>query len=320
MKPIRFSLLLFLLAVNILIHAQRTETAVDFSNKMNRLYFDMDNDMLFSTDSYYTAGIGISYTRKELKHTPAQLVWKLTQSTNLSYTGFGIQQRIFTPSSITEPDLIENDQPYSAYIMASNFSISINPTSHLKLSNELGIGIMGPAAGGGEMQTFVHQIVGSPSPIGWENQLQNTFLIDYQFRVEKGIFNGKIANHIIPFAEARIGTLTNRLKLGMMIKLGNRNIYFASIPSKETKLIYEWVFSANFMGVLYDATLQGSMFKDDPNAIGKSEIVSHQYQFRTGFNAYYKRFTIRYMLNFNSSNLNSTIFHRYGSMVIGYSF
>ena len=179
---------------------------------------------------------------------------------------------------------------------------------------------MGPAAGGEEMQTFVHEIVNSPKPTGWENQLQNTFLIDYHFRVEKGVFKNKMANHFIPFAAARVGTLTNRVKIGMMVKLGNRNNYFSSLPNTKNKFIYEWVFSANLMGVFYDATLQGSLFKDDPNALDKSEIVSHQYQFRTGFNANYKNFTLRYMLNFNSSNLNSTIFHRYGSVNFGYSF
>jgi len=300
--------------------AQRTETAIDFSENKNRLIFDLENDMLFSTDSYYTAGVGLSYTHKGLKNTPAQLLLRIKNTTSYAFTGFGVQQRIFTPKSITSPDSVENDQPYSAFILATNFSVLINPDAHLKISNEFGIGVMGPAAGGEEMQKFVHEIVNSPTPIGWENQLQNTFLIDYQFRIEKGFFNDWTANHIIPFAAARVGTLTNRLQIGLMLKFGNRSQYVFAKPNKESKLIWEWVFSANLQGVFYDATLQGSMFKNDPNALDKSEIKSHQYQFRTGFNANYKSFSLRYMLNFNSSGLNSAIFHRYGSVNIGYSF
>jgi hypothetical protein len=61
--------------------------------------------------------------------------------------------------------------------LATNFSVLINPKKHLKMSNELGIGIIGPAAGGEWAQTFVHKTIGSHIPIGWEDQLKNAFLI-----------------------------------------------------------------------------------------------------------------------------------------------
>jgi len=320
MKFSGFTFLIFFTGFGLTLFAQRTETAINFSEKKSRFIFDLDNDMLFSTDSYYTAGVGMSYTHSGLKKTPTQLILSSKNTDNLTFTGFGIEQRIFTPSSITAPDSITNDQPYSAYLLATNFSVLINQEAHLKISNELGIGVMGPAAGGEEMQTLVHEVVNSPIPVGWDNQLQNTFLIDYHFRIEKGFFNDWTANHIIPFAAARIGTLTNRVQIGMMVKLGNKNQYLVPSLIGHDKLIWEWVFSANLQGVFYDATLQGSMFKEDPNALDKSEIVSHQYQFRTGFNLYYRNFSLRYMLNFNSSNLNSTVYHRYGGVNIGYSF
>ena len=303
--------------------SQRTETAIDFSPKKSRLVFELENDMLFNTDNYYTAGIGLAYTNKNLNKTPAQFILKPKQQNVLTFTGFGIEQRIFTPSSITEPDKIESDQPYSAYLIASNFSVIVNPEKKLKLYNEIGIGIMGPAAGGKEVQSFVHEIVGSPIPVGWENQLQNTFLIDYQFRLEKGFGTDWLANHLIPFFGARVGTLTNRVQIGGMVKFGNKHNYL--LPNKNlkalrNKFIWEWVFAANLQGVFYDATLQGSMFTNDPNALDKSETTSHQYQFRTGVNLYYNNFTLRYMFNFNSASFNTSVFHRFGGVNIGYSF
>ena len=303
--------------------SQRTETAVDFSPKYNRLVFDMDNDMLFSTDSYYTAGVGLSYTNKKLKKTPAQLILKPKSEDVITFTGFGIKQRIFTPSSITEPEGIQNDQPYSAFILATNYSVLINPKKHLKISNEIGIGIMGPAAGGEQMQTFVHKIVGSPIPLGWDMQLANTFLIDYDFRIEKGFGNVWLANHIILFAGARVGTLTNRVQIGLMAKLGNKQKFLLpkqNLTELKDKFIWDWTFAANLQGVFYDATLQGSMFIDDPNALDKTQTTSQQIVFRTGFNAYYKNFSLRYMLIFNSASFDAAIYHRYGGVNLGYSF
>lgn len=94
----------------------------------------------------------------------------------------------------------------------SNYSVLINTKNNLKVSNEIGVGVMGKLALGEEAQTLVHKIIGSPLPIGWDNQLENAFLIDYQFRIEKTLFNNWFINHFSPFAEARIGPLTDRVK------------------------------------------------------------------------------------------------------------
>jgi len=110
--------LLFLLAFCFIqSFSQRTETSLNVSSSINRLYLEIENDMLFQTDSYYTAGIALSLTNKNLKKSPAQFLFKLNKHKILSFSGFGIQQRIFTPYSITAPNSIANDQPYSAYLL-----------------------------------------------------------------------------------------------------------------------------------------------------------------------------------------------------------
>jgi len=314
----KFLFFLIILSVNQYVLTQRTETALTFNEKNNRLIFEMDNDMLFNTDSYYTAGFGFSFTNKKFKKTPIQLLVK-NKKNFTSFNGFGIENRIFTPSSIINPLSIENDQPYSAYILATNYSVQINPIKFFKMSNEIGIGLMGPKAYGEEIQTIVHQIVNSPLPIGWENQIKSTVLLDYRFRIEKGFGNTFLARTIVPFISIRAGTLTDRIKAGILIKLGNKYKYLSDKNIKH-KFIWEWVFTANFQGVLYDATLQGSLFRTDENALTNNQIIHHQHQIRTGFNLYYKNISLRYMLNFNSANFSTAYYHRYGGINIGYSF
>ncbi len=302
--------------------SQRTEVALSFSEKKNRLDFELNNDMLFSTDSYYTAGIAFSYTHKKLKKSIAQLILKPRHENVLNFPGVGIEQRMFTPSSITQPNLISNDQPYSAYILLTNFSVNVNSEKKMKVSNEVGIGLMGPYAFGEEMQTMVHRVVNVAIPIGWENQLKSTFLIDYQFRIERGFGPDWFSNHVVPFVDVRFGTLTNRIQMGTMIKFGNKDkiLQTYNTDNIRKKLIWEWVFSANLQGVFYDATLQGSMFSKDPNALSASEIIAHQYRFRMGVSIYYQNFSLRYMINYNSSTFNESVYHRYGGINLGYSF
>ena len=50
-----------------LVFGQRTETALYFNQDTNRLVFETENDVLFKSDHYYTAGIALSYTNKNLK-------------------------------------------------------------------------------------------------------------------------------------------------------------------------------------------------------------------------------------------------------------
>ncbi len=303
--------------------AQRTETAISLSSKLSRIDFELNNDMLFSTDSYYTAGLGLAYTNKKFTKTLAQFILKTKNENVINFSGFSIEQKMFTPSSIIAPKTIPKDQPYSAYLLLTNYSVNVNQAMKMKISNEIGIGLMGPQAYGEEMQTIVHRLVDVAEPIGWNDQLQNTLLLDYQIRIERGFGPDWFANHVIPFLGTRIGTLTDRVQIGTMIKFGNKNKYLTSDTDLEVtkkKIIWEWTFSANLQGVFYDATLQGSIFRNDPNALEKSDIISHQYQFRTGINFFYQNISLRYMVNFNSSNFNEAIYHRYGGINIGYSF
>ena len=47
--------------------SQRMETAINFDNKISHVIVEVENDLLFGSDHYYTAGIALSYTHKNLK-------------------------------------------------------------------------------------------------------------------------------------------------------------------------------------------------------------------------------------------------------------
>ena len=304
---------------------QRTETAVNFDDQTNHLTLEVENDFFFDTDQYYTAGEAFSYTHSRLKKTPAQLLMRKKDVNSISFSGFGIEHRMFTPYSIVFPDSISNDRPYSSYLMITNFSVLIKPMQHLKMSTEIGIGVLGPAAKGEQIQSAIHQLIDSARPIGWGNQLNNSFIIDYQFRIEKGFFTPWIANHFIPVGEVRVGTLQNKLALGLMIKFGNSIKYlsgFNDVLNNSKKLIWDWVFEAKFKEVFYDATLQGGLMNGDEldKTLNTKNVQSTQYHFRTGVNIYYSGIFIRFMMNYNSTDFASGVSHKYVSINLGFAF
>lgn len=304
---------------------QRTETAINFDAKTNHLRFDYENDVLYSSDHYYTGGLAITYMHQRLKNTPAQLILKAKNPVSSTYSGFGVEHRLYTPYSITDPYAMPIDRPYAAYFMASNFSVLINMEKHLKLSNEIGIGVMGPAAGGEEMQSYVHKILNAYQPIGWDEQLSNTFLLDYQFRVEKGFFDPWISTHITPIAEARVGSLKDEIAIGLKLDFGNVNGALAAAKSADKggseAFIWEFVFEAKIAGVLYDATLQGGPFNNqDIYALTTQDIYARQYRIRIGVNLYYQGFYLRYMTYLNSADFTNAVAHPYGGIYLGFSF
>ena len=317
-------LLMCLLLTPIGAFSQRTETAVYFSEDRRRLVFEIENDLLFQTDSYYTAGIAISFTHKGLKKSPAQLMLNLFGKKNCGIAGFGLQQRIFTPYSIENPNSIANDRPYSAYLLLTNYAVHLNAKKRLLISNELGIGAMGPMAGGEEVQSFVHELLGNALPVGWDNQLNNAPLIDYHLRLEKSFFHGFVAEHFIPFTEVRVGTLTDRVKFGLKMRFGNKSqsmLDWANSRTTNHKFIWEWILSANLQGVFYDATLQGGVLnKDETIALPRQDVIEQQYQVRMGINFYVDCFSFRYMVKLNSSDFVNAVVHRYGSVNLSFSF
>ena len=78
---------------------QRTETTINFHKGKSRIILEAENDLLFQSDSNYTAGLALSYTNKNLKKTLAQLILKPKSDDVLTFSGIGIQQQMFTPYS-----------------------------------------------------------------------------------------------------------------------------------------------------------------------------------------------------------------------------
>ncbi|WMJ70516.1 lipid A deacylase LpxR family protein [Stenotrophomonas sp. 24(2023)] len=84
---------------------------------------------------------------------------------------FTVGQGLYTPTDGSRRDLIPDDRPYAAVLMAS-FGFNARSGDRLQ-TTQLGLGVVGPWALGKQVQQAVHDVLGDKKFEGWDNQLHN---------------------------------------------------------------------------------------------------------------------------------------------------
>ena len=154
------------------------------------LSFRVDNDLFGGEDQDqgYTNGALLSVTSPNLvafaddacMSRPAK--W-LHQQIERHHPGvydqqnmvFTVGQGLFTPEDAERSDLIRDDRPYAAILMASWGYIARNDRS--LVTTQVQLGVIGPWALGEESQEAVHHVIDSEKFNGWDHQLRNEPLL-----------------------------------------------------------------------------------------------------------------------------------------------
>tara|TARA_R110002124_G_scaffold273815_1_gene443386 strand:- start:91 stop:1083 length:993 start_codon:yes stop_codon:yes gene_type:complete len=142
--------------------------------RTNYLTLSVENDLFGSgRDSNYTSGILLTYldagNDASLKWLQPLLPFYTFNETTSSVYYFG--QSMFTPDDITIPTPQYENRPWAAFLYGSAGATTLvgNHINDLNIT----LGMIGPWAQGERAQKFVHSIIGSPTPLGWSNQLNN---------------------------------------------------------------------------------------------------------------------------------------------------
>ncbi len=198
------------------------------------LSIQIENDLWGNgTDRHYTHGTRISYLSSE--ETPewlekgAALVPVFSRRGHLRTT-YAIGQSIFTPEDITREDLIEDERPYAGWLYGAVGLISDHRVRDGDLhsrrldSLELNIGVVGPYAYTEETQSFVHDIVGSPQPQGWDNQLHNELgvmlIYDRQWQAQYISEVWGLGVDLTPHLGGTLGNVMTSISCGATLRIG----------------------------------------------------------------------------------------------------
>ncbi len=185
----------------------------------------LENDKFAGEDRDYTNGIRFSWLSSE-ENMPA---WTRSIASVLPLASDGHKrisvaagQSMFAPQDLSRRDLVVGDHPYAGWLYGS---VGIVSDTGKTLDNVmLTLGVVGPYSLAEPTQKFVHRIMNSPQPKGWNNQLKNELgvVLTYE-RKWRSIFAISplgLSADITPHAGVNLGNVNTDATLGATFRLG----------------------------------------------------------------------------------------------------
>ncbi len=319
-KRIKFIVSILLVCCSGSTSAQLIDNTSTFRNINSSGYFRFhyDNDYFTKSDEYYTQGITLDYVHPAIgKMFLAKLLWKPYNS--IPQYGVSVNLFGYTPTSIASDSILYGDRPFDANISFKTFLIQTDAVKRQQVSSAFSVGVMGPWALGYEIQHGIHKWLKNSLPHGWQYQIKNDVIINYQVNYEKQLLNAENYFLLNTTAELRLGTLNNRASGGLNFMAGLFNKRFVSIAAKPKA---EYYFYAQGRGnvVGYDASLQGGLFnRSSPYTIAVADVSRFTFQTDAGVIINFKKLYLSYTQSFLTKEFSAGKYHRWGGVSIGFS-
>jgi len=194
-------------------------------------YFE--NDFFSGTDRYYTSGVKLSWSSRDLQKLSDspyagpllpvfnKVPW-INQRDFQKNLVFSLGQNIYTPDKTEIAGLIENDRPYAGWLYLGVGVVWKN--AEVRNSIVLDIGVVGPWSFAEETQRFVHDVRDLDDPKGWDNQLRNeigfTLAYERSWRWPKTEHRSGPGWEILPHAGVALGTVRTHANMGAELRIG----------------------------------------------------------------------------------------------------
>lgn len=300
--------------------AQAIDNTLSYKNINRQSYtrLNYENDVFSATDQYYTQGIHLEVVAPWVQKLPVSKLLVRSHTSNTRY-GVGIEHNGYTPTSIGSDAILYGDRPFAADLSLKTFAISIDTTNKSRLTSALSLGVIGAGAGGKEMQVSIHRWLNNVTPHGWENQIHNDLVVNYQVNYEKQLVAYRNIFILNGIGSARLGTLSDKVGLGAVMMIGYFDSPFNTVtpqPGERHFRIYAYEHpQVNVIG--YDATLRGGMFnKTSPYVIDAGDINRVVFQNRFGFVVNYQRLYLEYFQSISSNEFRTSKMHVWGGIQI----
>ena len=319
-KLITYSFLFPLLLCGLTSSAQLIDNTSSFRNIKSKSYFryHYDNDFFTKTDIYYSQGITLEYVHPSIKKF---LLSRLLITSKNSDNRNGITFNLFgyTPSTISSDAILYGDRPYESSMSFKTFVAGSDSIKQHRIASALSIGIIGPWAQGKEIQTGIHKWLNNRIPKGWQHQVQNDVIINYQLNYEKKLLEAGSSFLLNGAAEARVGTLHNRIGGGLNFMAGHYNHPYKN--GKRKKIEY-YLFGQSRVNIIgYDATMQGGLFnRKNPYTISAGDVTRLTFQADAGVVLNFRKLYFTYTQSYLTKEFRTGHYHRWGGISFGFTF
>jgi len=194
------------------------------------LSLTIDNDGAVGSDRDYSSGLLLGY------HSPhwrpddapswlASLSNVLPGSDRQSISGsLRLGQMMWTPEDIEQPLPPEGERPYAGLLFLEG---GLSRFAEDRADRyQLVLGTVGPNAMAEEGQRFIHFLIGSDEPMGWDSQIENQLIANLDYRGDRRLAQtpgdwGRTPE-ISAVARARAGNFQSELALGTMFRWGEQ--------------------------------------------------------------------------------------------------
>ena len=198
-----------------------------FSDKDKIVTIAVENDSIGGggTDQNYTSGVRLSYfdinadlpewARSAAKPIPD---FDINHTTSVYYS---LGQNLYTPEDITSEVQADDDRPWAAWAYGS-VGLSTLTENHNDIV-EVSLGVVGPEALGKQTQEVVHELIGSPDPEGWDNQLdfEPGIVLSWERRWPQSVTAdiGPLNFSAMPSAGVTLGNIYTHASAGLSFQL-----------------------------------------------------------------------------------------------------
>ncbi len=300
--------------------AQRISNTAIYRNVSSTRYFRIhyENDYFSTTDLYYTQGINLEYVNPTIGNFFTSKLLVRSASKEVKF-GIALEHEGFTPTSISHPEILVGDRPFASCLFVKTFSTTNDSVRRVRVSSSLGVGAIGPIAHGKEMQETIHRWINDTQPLGWDNQIQNDLILNYELEYERGLFAPSYYFSLLGKVGARAGTLNTKAFTGLIMMAGLFDDPFSHF-SKQKRKNQVYLYAEPLMNIVaYDATLQGGLFnKSSPYTISSNEITRLVFQGNVGIVFKTSALQLEYFQSYLTKEFKTGGTHLWGGIRIGW--
>jgi lipid A 3-O-deacylase len=305
---------------------------VKFENQVQEtvpryVHFDVENDMLIprdKTDRYFTSGTKLEYSVMQTPYSRRRLqkIFLKLKDAEL-YIGVLLMANMYTPASLTE-NPVPGDRPYAGWLCLGTKGISNSYAQATRFTTEYTLGVIGPASLQGAFQKEFHKIIDRPEPKGWKNQIANDLALNLSFVGEKRIFKPSDNVDLVGIMELNIGTVTNYMGFGGMLRAGWFDDYFKNIFQVNGTTPWQvFAFARPMVRIIADnSLLQGGIFnfRASPYKIPKDDLYRFYMETEFGYGITYRKFNFTYSQSVRTAEFKDAKNMLWGKMSFTYSF
>jgi lipid A 3-O-deacylase len=315
-------IMMFSLLTPMFVSAQAMDNMVSYRDIPGNRYFriNYENDFFTASDRDYTQGILIEKVHPEFRRFPFMRVLWHPRNSAFKY-GLAIEHNAYTPNQIDKYAIQFGDRPYAGVLLFKTFLIASNFERMRRISVSFSTGLVGPGAGGEQMQRTIHHWIHYTQPQGWHNQIRNDLALNYQIDIEKEIIQYRTHFSLSAFGSGRIGTLSDKLSAGFTAMAGEFRSFFKA-PAL-TKRHFQWYIYDQLTGnaVGYDATLQGGLLNHSSvYTIAASDLNRVTIQNKFGIVLIFHSLYLEYYRTGLTEEFKTSIYHRTGGLQVGFGF